>query len=346
MVSINSLKLIDALFSGCTPEQRSKLISLYRTAFGNSESYKKIRYILETCEFYGPVGEDLKLQINRVVEERFNDAESFSSMLTVLEHIAKKAEDEVALTEEYINSSRLDIRKLSVVERAFAKHTVDLYTALINYFCCMCATLYGKDIFKEINIDLHIGTLDVVRTVTDAICTLSNEIIIRKKPTVWKITRQHFAGINMLEYDGFVLSYVTDKPEERLAACSKIAPYLYEDRYNKNVLCYGVGNITNLDFGNGTAVFGSEIIEKPAMNCFDGYDINYDSFSLVNIMNMLFQSKVCIITPEIMVERLNRYFMIKKAQKNKEEGKCIYCGGTDCEHFVLPLNFDEAIGNI
>lgn len=338
MISVNTLKLIDALFSGCTEEQKRSLVSLYKTAFSNSDGYKKTHYILENCEFYGTSGEDLKLQIKRVVDDSFDGAEGFRSMLTVLEHISLRAESELELTEDYIRSSRLDPVSLSVVEKSFANQSVEFYKVFINYLCCMCATFYGKDAFRKINIDLHTGALDVVKNVTDAVCQLNNEILERKKPAVWKITRQHFAGINLVEYDGFALSLVTDSPEAVLRGCRKIAPYMYTD---DNAVCYGVGNITNLDFSNGASVLGAEIIEKPALNCLDRTDLDYACIDLMSIVNMLFQNKVCIIPPETMVEILNRYFMIKAAKHNKLAQRCIYCGKEGCTHFVLPTNFDE-----
>lgn len=330
------MRLIDSLFAGCSEEQKAKLLSLYRTAFSGSEDYKKICYILESCEFYGSLGEELRRRIKSVIGESFNDAESFSSMLTVLEHIINRAEDELSLTEAYVNSARLDAQKLSVVEKSFAKQSVDFYSALANYLCCRYAILYGKDIIREISIDLHTGTLDVVRLVTETMCTVNNEVMHRRKPFVWKITRQSFGGINPVKYDGLVLSAVSGDAGGVLASCKKIAPNIYVDGSDRRVLCYGVGNITNLDYRNGTSVLGAEIIEEPALNCLDSYDISYESLNLMNIVNMLFSNKVCIIPPESMVRILNRYFMIKAAKRNEAEGKCMYCAGTGCKHFSLP----------
>ena len=39
-----------------------------------------------------------------------------------------------------------------------------------------------------------------------------------------------------------------------------------------------------------------------------------------------------------LVELLNRYFMIRTANENKQRG-CIYCGRTGCRHFKIPREF-------
>ncbi len=339
MVSVNTLRLIDALFAGSDEAQKNRLIGLYKTAFAESENYKKLRWLFDTCEFYGVVGEDLQRQAKSIFEESFTDAESFSSKLTVMDFIINRAEDERNKTEEYVNSARMDNETLSVVEKTFAAQIADFYTVLVNYLCCVYASLYGKDVIRGMNADLHTGALDLVRSLTDELCAVDMEVMEEGKPKFWKITREHFGGLNAVQYDGFCLEYINEPPEKILSGCERVAPFIYTDSRDDGVLCYGIGKITNLTFRDGAKILGAEIIEKPAMNCLDEYDIVYRNFSLLSIMNMLFNGKVCLILPEDMVEILNRYFMIKETKIRKDTGKCILCGGTGCKHFDIPKDY-------
>ena len=225
-----------------------------------------------------------------------------------------------------------------MVDKYFAQGATKYYEMLLNYVCCLYVTLYGEAALRNVQIKTGIRSVDLVRNVNDELCTLVADAQRQNKPKVWKIYRVRLGGANLVGYNGFAIQYGGVKPEHLESNCEQIAPCLFRDKNNPDVLCYGIGYLTSLEPQDGSRIYGTQVISKPAMNCLDSLDISYTDLNVRGLLARIAGSGVCILQPQELVELLNRYFMIRTANENKQRG-CIYCGRTGCQHFKIPREF-------
>lgn len=338
MVKIETLKLLDALFAGSTPQQTQKLLELYREAFRGTDSFKNLKDLLEGCEFHGTTGHDLMHKGEQVVTEGFTDAGNFGDRITVMDYVVDKMEQEMKAASEYIHSANVSAQGLNVLDKALAETATAYYENLFNYLCCLYVTLYGEAALQNVDIRTGIRSADLIRNVSEELCNLIAEADRRGKPQVWRILRTTFGGANMIRYSGFTLKYGGIDADYLEENCTQIAPCLFRDDSDSNVLCCGMGYLTSLQPHDGGRLYGATTVSKPAMNCLDHMDIDYDSLSIPGLLSAIAGSGVCVLDPKDLVELLNRYFMIKTARENKAKG-CIYCGSNVCEHFRITTKF-------
>lgn len=338
MVSVQTLKLLDALLAGSGDSQKQRLLELYREAFRGTESFKDLTDLLEGSEFHGPVGQELLSKGEAVIREGFTDAGNFGDRITVMDYVVQKMRRELEDASRYLLSADVSGAPLNVLDKRQAEAATKFYELLFHYVCCLYATLYGESALRSVNIKTGIRSADLVRNVTDELCSLIAQAQTLPKPPVWRILRTRFGGANLLGYDGFTLQYGGVTPEYLEDNCRQVAPCLFLDPTNPDILCCGMGYLTSLEPRDGGRIYGAQVISKPAMNCLDSLDIDYASLNVSALLSAIAGSGVCILDPKELVELLNRYFMIKTARENREKG-CIYCGRTVCQHFRVTTEF-------
>lgn len=338
MVNVQTLKLLDTLLAGSSGEEKERLLALYKDAFCGTESFKKLKDILELCEFHGSVGQELLSKGEDVIKAGFTDAGSFGDRITVMDYVVEKAQQELDAATEYVRSANVAGTSVHVLDRRFAEAATKYYEMLFHYVCCLYASLYGSDVLKNMKIKTGIRSADLVRNVNDELCTLVSDVRRQKKPRAWRIVRKRFDGSNMVKYNGFVLEYGNVDASYLQDRCEQLSPVLYKDRSDNNVLCCGIGYITSLDARDGGRVYGAQITSKPALNSLDSFDIDHGSLNIRNLLSTIAGSGVCIMDPEDLVELLNRYFMVKAAKENQSKG-CIFCGRSSCQHFHINKEF-------
>lgn len=339
---METLKLLDALLAGSDDSQKQKLLALYKEAFCGTESYRQLKDLLEGCEFRNSVGKELLTKGEDVVKAAFTDAGGFGDRITVMDYVVEKMRRELDASTQYLLSADVSSQTLNVVDKRMAVTATKYYEILFNYVCCLYATLYGGSFLRNMNVKTGIRSADLVRNVSDELCRLFADAHRSEKPQVWRIVRTHFGGANLLGYDGFTLKYGGVTPEHLEIGCEQLAPGLFRDRNDPNVLCCGIGYLTNLEPRDGGRIYGAEAVTKPAMNCLDQLDIDYRSLNVRALLSAIAGSGVCILDPADLVELLNRYYMIRTAKGNRGKG-CIYCGRSNCQHFRIPDNFKKQI---
>ena len=338
MVKIETLKLLDALFAGSSQQQTQKLLELYREAFRGTESFKNLKDLLEGCEFHGTTGQDLMRKGEQVVTEGFTDAGNFGDRITVMDYVVQKMEQEMKAASEYLHSADVSGQGLHVLDKALAETATAYFETLFNYLCCLYVTLYGEAALQNVDIRTGIRSADLIRNVSEELTKLVSEADHQGRPPVWKIIRTTFGGANMIHYPGFTVQYGGFDAAYLESNCTQIAPCLFRDNSDPNVLCCGMGYLTSLQPHDGSRLYGATTVSKPAMNCLDHMDMDYDSLSVPALLSAIAGSGVCVLDPRDLVELLNRYYMIRTARENKAKG-CIYCGKNVCEHFRITTKF-------
>lgn len=338
MVKIETLKLLDALFAGSTQQQTQQLLALYRDAFRGTQSFRDLKDLLEGCEFHGAVGQDLLSKGEQVVKEGFTDAGNFGDRITVMDYVVEKMEQEMKAASEYLHSANVSAAALNVLDKRLAETATAYYEKLFHYLCCLYVTLYGEAALQNVNIRTGIRSADLVRNVSDELCNLLAEASRRGKPQVWRVLRTTFGGANMVRYSGFTLKYGGIDEAYLKENCTQIAPCLFRDNSDPNVLCCGIGYLTSLQPHDGGRLYGATAVTRPAMNCLDQLDMDYASLNVRSLLSAIAGSGVCVLDPRDLVELLNRYYMIRTARENKAKG-CIYCGSNVCEHFRITTKF-------
>lgn len=338
MVKIETLKLLDALFAGSTQQQAQQLLALYQEAFRGTQSFKNLMDLLEGCEFHGATGQELLSKGEQVVKEGFTDAGNFGDRITVMDYIVEKMAQEKKAASDYLHSANVSVTSLNVLDKRLAETATDYYEKLFNYLCCLFVTLYGEAALRNVNIRTGIRSTDLVHNVNDELSNLIAEAERQGKPQVWRIVRSNFGGANMIRYSGFTLMYGGIDAHYLENSCTQLAPGLFRDDRNPNVLCCGIGYLTSLQPHDGSRLYGATTVSKPPMNCLDQLDIDYASLNIQALLSTIAGSGVCILDPKDMVELLNRYYMIRSARANKARG-CIYCGQSVCQHFRITTEF-------
>lgn len=338
MVKMETLKLLDALFAGSTQQQTQQLLTLYKEAFRGTESFKNLKDLLEGCEFHGTVGQDLLSKGEQVVTAGFTDAGNFGDRITVMDYVVEKMEQEMKAASDYIHSANVSNTALNVLDKRLAETATAYYEKLFHYLCCLYVTLYGEAALSGVNIKTGIRSADLIRNVSEEMSSLIAHAGRQGKPPVWRIVRTTFGGTNMVRYSGFTLKYGGISAAYLEENCTQIAPCLFRDDSDSNVLCCGIGYLTSLQPHDGGRLYGATTVSKPAMNCLDHLDIDYASLNVRALLSTIAGSGVCILDPRDLVELLNRYYMIRTARENQNRG-CIFCGKTGCHHFRIPRNF-------
>lgn len=338
MASAQTLKLLDALLAGSSGEEKERLAALYKQAYGGTESFKRLKDLLEGCEFYGTVGQELLTKGEDVIQEGFSQAGNFGDQFTVMDYVVDKIQQELDAATQHIRSANVADSALHVLDRRFAHSATKYYEMLFHYVCSLFGALYGDGILKNMKVKAGIRSADLVRNLNEELSSLVAEGYRQSAPKGWRIVRKHFSGFNMVSYRGFVLEYGGITVDYLRDKCEMISPLVFRDTTDPSVLCCGIGYLTSLDETDGGRVYDGQIISKPALNCLDNYDIDYDSLNIRMLLNTLAGSDVCIIDPKDLVELMNRYFMVKTARENRAKG-CMYCGKGNCRHFNIPKVF-------
>lgn len=339
MVSTQTLKLLDALLAGSGGSETDKLKTLYKDAFCSTESFRDIKTLLERSEFHGVVGKELLQRSEAVVQAGFSNAGGFGDSIAEMEYLVRKLQQERQRSEDYIKTSAINGEELSVIDIRLADQAKDYYEKLLQYVCCLYASLYGSGILSNLHVRSGIGSAELIRTMDDELSILLAEANRMEKPRVWQILRKTFGGLNMLRYSGFVLEYGSVDAEYLNEQCDRLTPTLFVPKTSgSDVVCCGVGYLTSLNVASGGTIFGARVTTEPAANCLDDLDINYRELKISLLLDKMTDGGVCILKPEQLVELLNRYFMIQAAKKNKESG-CALCGGKNCRHVAIPRNF-------
>lgn len=338
MASMETLKLLDALLSGSSDSQKDRLLALYKEAFCSTDSFRDLTDLLQGSEFRGAVGQELRSKGEHVVTAGFTDAGSFGDRVTVMDYVVEKMRREMEASADYIYSANVAGTSLNVLDKHLGDITTQYYELLLNYVCCLYVTLYGDSALRNMNLKTGIRSADLVYEVSDQLCALFDQARQQPKPQVWRIVRTRFGGANMVSYSGFILEYGGVTADHLKYNCRQIAPCLFTDEVDSNVLCCGIGYLTSLQPRDGSRLYGAQVISKPAMNCLDSLDVDYASLNVQALLSTIAGSGVCVLDPMDLVELLNRYFMIRTARENKEKG-CIYCGRNNCRHFRITSEF-------
>lgn len=338
MTSTQTLKLLDALLTGSSGNETEKLKALYKNAYCNTESFRDLTLLLERSEFHGTIGSELLTKSESVVKAGFTDAGSFGDNITVMEYLVEKIQKERQRAEEYVKSACVNGEVLNVIDKRLADQATECYEKLFRYVCCLYASLYGDTVLKNLNVKTGIRSVDLIRNVDDELSILLAEARRRETPKVWRILRKPFGGLNMMRYNGFVLEYggiTTDYLENQ---CDQLSPALFVPKNSFDVLCCGVGYLTSLSTATGASIFGAHVTTNPAMNCMDDLDLDYSQLNISLLLGKIAGSGVCVVKPEVLVEILNRYFMIREARKNSQTG-CALCGKAGCRHIIVPAKY-------
>jgi hypothetical protein len=179
----------------------------------------------------------------------------------------------------------------------------------------------------------------MLKNVTTECSNVLIELNGAKKPNAWRIVRKQFGGANLIKYDGFSLEFVNDQDFMYNDQYEKSTPYIYVPKKSCDVLCYGIGNVSNLKVQNGISLIGGSVVTRFADNIFDDLSLDYHNMNFVNVINNVSKSNICVISPYDLVEILNRYFLMQTVKNRNIKQVCAYCGHANCNHFDIPENF-------
>jgi len=340
MVSMQTLKLLDALIPLGSEGQKDRLLALYREAFCGTESFQNLKELLEDCEFHGAAGRELLAKGEDVLRSGFTDAGNFGDRITVMDYVVQQMVQELEASEKYLHSASVSGTALNVLDKRLAETATQYYEQLFHYTCCLYVTLYGESALQNVNIRTGIRSADLVRNVTDELCLLLEDVRRLPKPRAWRIVRTRFTGANLVHYRGFALEYGSVTPAYLDSNCQKLGPCLFRDKNDPDVLCCGIGHLTSLTPQDGGRLYGARVISKPALNCLKDLQLDYDSLDIPALLGAIAGTGVCVLKPEELVELLNRYFLIRSAEENRRSG-CPYCGRSGCQHFRIPNDFSK-----
>ncbi len=341
MGMINSVLLIDSLFSGCNDDEKNKLVELYRNAYISTDEYKELKRLLNECEYSGSIGKNLFDEGSRVINEGFHETGKFNHNLTKMQFVISNTKKELENTDSYLNALRYDNNDLYVIKKETTSSVKMFYTELINYLCYTFTTFFGASVLKDIKIDINQNCLDTIKMFGNEFANAINETKNKSNPVIWCVKRNSFKGINFVHYDGFIVLRSNKNLEKIKSDCIEIKPYLYMPKEKSDIVCYGVGNITNMELKNSISILNSVITETLPLNIFDDDSFDYENFDVSAVLKRI--KETCVMKPEKFVDVINRYFMMKTVKLRNQNQKCPYCGNNNCNHFAIPENFSTAL---
>lgn len=334
---VKAVLLIDSLFSGCNDEEKNKLLDLYKEAYSSTKEYKELEHLINECEFSGSVGKSLFDDGNRAIKSGLCETGNFSHNLTLMQYVINNTNKELKNTEEYVSNTRYDSNDLFVVRKQDSQNIRNFYFELINYLCYSFTVFFGSKSIKDLKIDVNQNCLDTIKAFSNEFANTINYSTNFCKPHIWKIKRESFKGINLVHYKGFVCEECELSLREIKDNCIEPKPYFYIPKEKCDIICYGIGNITNLELSNSMSILNSSILDTLKLNVFDNEEFNYndlDISAVIRRINGLFS-----VEPKQFVEILNRYFMMQTVKHRNQNGECPYCGSDCLNEFAIPENF-------
>lgn len=337
----NVVLMISSMFAGCTETQKNKLEQLYKQAFTNTKEYKRIVDLRANYDAFGTIGKDLLIQGETALQNGISHPNEYTNNLTIIENVLLNSEKYINETDEYINGLNCYNKPLYLIEKSKGAEMEAFFKHFMNVFCYTTAVLYGVDSLKDVSFDPNAGSIDMLKNMNEECTKVITTIINKPIRKPWRIVRKQFVGANMIKYNGFVLEYMNSLGSLSTEEGNKITPLLSTSNNDLNVVCFGVGDLTNLRAENGLSVIGSTVTKSFPENALDEMNLDYNNINIVEILNSISSVNIGFISPENMVRLLNRYFMIQTVKQRNMQQKCIYCGGINCNHFKIPQTFRQ-----
>lgn len=335
----NVVLLIDSMFSGCNSKQKEKLAVLYKEAYSSTDEFIKLSKILNEYDFYGSLGQDLFNSGKEAITEGLTQAGNFTKNLSIIEYVLSNTSKYKLETDNYLNTFSCYSKDLYLIKKDDASYLKVFLMDLMNLFCYSISILYGVQYLKDVKIDINANAIDMLRNFTSEISGVISEISETQKPFAWRVVRKTFSGANLVRYNGFCVEKINNSDFINDKRNVKLSPYLYIPKNDDNVLCYGIGNVSNINERNGISVVGTTIISKFPQNALDNENIDYQNINVLNLINDISNSGVGIITPYEFTDMLNRYFLMQTVKERNTKQVCVYCGKISCNHFRIPENF-------
>lgn len=342
MNNAGTVALLSVLLAGSNDEQKAKLTELYRNTFLQTEEYKLLNTLVNECVFNRGSGEDFYRKGVDAISEGMNDPTGFMHTLTDMKLVSESINRALAKTREYLQSAEIQKGDIDVIERKQEQSIRKFYLDLLEAMCFVGASLYGVDCIKDVNVDINASVFDIMNAVSSSCVKIEKAAYASRSPGLWVIRRRHFGGLNMVEYDGLVLSY--ENISYQINTGTKgVNPFITEPGNDGDVLCYGFGNMVIVDPTARFSLINSDVVTGLPLNFFDGADVDYKNFKLTQLISSRLHGGACVLDPGHVTALLNRYFMIQSVQTRKKAGLCPYCGKPLCrnDHFELVEDFEE-----
>ena len=251
--------LLDFLLEGASGEEREALSAAYQRAFSETEEYRALRQLLNDTLFTGPRGSELFSVGAGALEKGMTHTGEFDTVSASMRYVLENSRQLLAETNACIHTLRMDPRRLQLIDKRDASALRAFLTALVNELCYFVTALYGPGLLAGFRFDPGQGAADMLAAVNGGITNVLNRLADAPAPRAWRITRQQFGGANLVRFNGVCLHYdITQRQME--AELTRQTPFLYTPRENGDLLCAGVGLLTNLKPENGAAVLGAPLM--------------------------------------------------------------------------------------
>ncbi len=329
-----ALIMLASLFNYCSEEQHKTLAKTYQDIVYQNENFIKLYKLIRNTSFYGKSGEDLRdigiELLNRIISTPSENAR----ILVQIQNIIFMYEKALKESTQYISSYRCDNQYMSAIEKRFESVVHELYLNLLNVICYYTTTFYGLNFTRSINVDINLPSLDLVKNLSSELTETISKASDLEKPCAWKIVRCFFGGSNIIHFHGVKLEYISweEYNENSEWKSGRFISY----GTNKNIICYGIGNISNATVLNGSNFLYKEVVTKIPLNILDKATVNYDSFDIISLINSAMNGKYFVADPENAVELLNRYFLMKKVKEHNQKQIEIY----ENSRFEIPKKFE------
>ena len=335
----NTVMLLDSLLAGAEGAEREALSAMYQQAFSAGEDYQALRRMLNETLFTGARGGELFSTGAAALEKGMTKAGSFESASASMRYVLENGRQLLSETNTYIHSLRTDPQRLQLIAKSDADALKALLTALVNEVCYYVTALYGPAPLSGFRFDPAQGALDMLYAVNSGLPAVLNALPRLQAPRVWRIARQRCTGAKLVYYSGVSLHYgdmTIDQMENEMV---RKAPFLYYPGRGSELLCAGVGLLTNLRPENGIAALGGSVVTGLDIGAFSAQTFHYAAPDVCALLDRTFPGAVCAVPPAEFVRALNRFLMNAAVATRANGNACPFCGragGTCASHFAVP----------
>lgn len=340
MNSIKNIILLELLYKQAS-RNKDQLLDLFMHVVDETDLYKRLESILNSNIFIGTEAAELHQNASNLLNEvRVNPQKTiylfFQIENLVLTLERKKRESEAALM-------RLDFfdEKPSVVSKSFSATSTKFYEEFYKALTYLTVILFGVDGIQK-------WSAFPMGSFTDLVCFMDSFLTdkikeIKSAKKKWAVVEKFYPGGRAgVSFNGCELIF--EEADELLQIGPHKHPYLKIGNAEDKKLVEGYGFITGVSLHDVTSLFEGELVNGAQVHRLSVDPMVIDRHTLYNPIEFLTQvlgSNRFILSPDVYVRLLNKYFLNQTIIERRNSSKCLLCGrSTDIGNTICPNHFD------
>lgn len=332
-----ALQLLSILYSEIErSEIKAQLGRKYFDIVKRTDVFLELQELINQAVTYNDEGKKLIFQSEHARQAAGNGIENGLQTLKNLRTIIEKIHNQSKKTYEEIENIIPKANNISLLlEKDEWKANV-FYDALINALTYVIAVQHGIQALSDVYYQENMNLLSKIRLVEDVLFPKLNN---RGKGHAWWIIRSRkFEQLGMGQYYGYGKSFVngnrdmqslTESLDQNKEKFRKVSPTLYVAKkhdpmaYNAAVML-GRGYIVGREVSEAAFLLEDDVITEPPIDTLE--NIKFEGMDIIQALDSCLGTKNYCISPDVLIEMLNRRQINEATETRLANKQCIFCG--------------------